>query len=77
MCESLQVEEATLRSETVFESLIWALCISDSGLCWTEKDHSIFLRIQHGKKILLVVYMDDIVITGDDIKGIDSLKKYL
>ena len=26
---------------------------------------------------MLVVYVDDIVITRDDIKGIDSLNKYL
>ena len=31
-CECLQVEEVTLRSETIFESLIWALCISASGV---------------------------------------------
>ena len=26
---------------------------------------------------MLVVYVDDIVIIGDDTEGIDSLKKYL
>ena len=31
-CESLQVEEVTVRFETVSESLIWALCISESGV---------------------------------------------
>ena len=29
------------------------------------------------KMILLVVYVDDIVITGGDTKGIDNLNKYL
>jgi len=30
VCKCLQVEEVTLCFETVSESLIWALCISDS-----------------------------------------------
>jgi len=47
------------------------------GLCRAEKDHSVFWWIQYEKMILLVVYIDDIMITEDDTKGIDSLKKYL
>ena len=75
----MHVEEVTLRHETVSESLIWALCISDLGvyICRAEKNHSVFWRIQYGKKILQVVYVDDIVITKDDTKEIDSMKKYL
>ena len=49
--------------------------IQEFGLCRAEKYHSVFRRIQHGKKIMLVV--DDIVIIGDDMKRINSLKKYL
>jgi len=51
--------------------------IQEFGLCQAEKDHSVFWRIQHGNKILLDVYVDNIVITGDGAEGIDSLKKYL
>jgi len=47
------------------------------GLCRAEEDHSGVCRIQHRKRILLVVCVDDIVITGDNTKGINSLKKYL
>ena len=36
----------------------------------------VFWRIQHEKRIMLV-YMDDFLITRDDMKGVDSLKKYL
>jgi len=37
----------------------------------------VFWHIEDGKRILLIVYVDDIVITGDDTKVIDNLKKYL
>ena len=36
-----------------------------------------FLQIRHEKRIPLIVYVVDIVIIGDDTKGIDSLNKYL
>ena len=66
MCaEDLQIEEIILRSETVSESLVWALCmmIQEFGLCQAEKEHSVFWWIQHEKMIMLVVYVGDIVIT--------------
>ena len=40
-------------------------------------DHSVFYKNSSSSIILLVVYVDDIVITGSDSKGILSLKSFL
>ena len=44
------------------------------GLQKSKSDHSVFYRNFHSGIILLVVYVDDIVITGSDSTGISSLK---
>ena len=43
----------------------------------SKSNHSVFYRNSNSCKILLVVYVDDIVITGRDSKGISSLKFFL
>ena len=40
-------------------------------------DHSVFYRNSNTSLILQVVYVDDIVITGNDSAGISSLKSFL
>lgn len=40
-------------------------------------DHLVFYRISDGGLILLVVYVDNIVITGSNVVGITSLKSFL
>ena len=43
----------------------------------SKLDHSVFYRKSSSCMILLVVYVDNIVITGSDSKGISSLKSIL
>ena len=43
----------------------------------SHSDHSVFSLTSDQGKILLIVYVDDIIITGDNQKGIDDLKLFL
>ncbi|RVX00652.1 Retrovirus-related Pol polyprotein from transposon RE1 [Vitis vinifera] len=47
------------------------------GMNKSEKDHSIFYKKSAAGIILLVVYVDDIVITGNDHAGISNLKAFM
>ena len=51
--------------------------IEKFGLQKSKFDHSIFYRNSQAGIILLVVYVDDVVITGNDMAGISSLKSFL
>jgi len=51
--------------------------VQEFGLKKSKCDHSVFYRQSTVGIILLVVYVDDIVITGDDCAGISSLKEFL
>ena len=51
--------------------------IEKFGMQKSKSDHSIFYRNSQAGIILLVVYVDDIIITGDDMAGISSLKSFL
>ncbi|XP_071912963.1 uncharacterized protein [Coffea arabica] len=52
-----------------FSSVVIEFSLTRCGV-----DYSVFYRYSNVGKILLVVYVDDIVITGDDIVGIQKFK---
>ena len=47
------------------------------GMQKSKSDHSVFYKNFSSGIILLVVHVDDFVITGSDSKGISSLKSFL
>ena len=47
------------------------------GMNKSKKDHSIVYKKSAASIILLVVYVDDIVITGNDHAGISDLKAFM
>ena len=51
--------------------------IEKFGMQKSKFDHSIFYRNSQAGIILLVVYVDDIIITGNDMTGISLLKSFL
>ena len=51
--------------------------ICSLGYQQSNADHTLFIKIHNDKIAMLVVYVDDIVITGDDDEEIKCLKKTL
>ncbi|KAJ9558569.1 hypothetical protein OSB04_013183, partial [Centaurea solstitialis] len=51
--------------------------VTEFGLRRSSYDHSVFFASSSSRCILLVVYVDDIVITGSDEIGIKKLKDFL
>lgn len=52
--------------------------IKNFNFTQSQADHTLFFKRSQGEKItVLIVYVDDIIITGNDSEGIQSLKDYL
>ncbi|CAL5358524.1 unnamed protein product [Camellia sinensis] len=48
------------------------------GFKQSQADHTLFVKhSSHGKTTALIVYVDDIVLTGDDVEEVPRLKEYL
>ncbi|PRQ31135.1 putative RNA-directed DNA polymerase [Rosa chinensis] len=52
-------------------------CMRCFGYKQSNSDHTLFLKHQKGKVTVLIIYVDDMVITGDDLVEIGSLQKKL
>ena len=51
--------------------------VEEFGMRKSKSDHSVFYKNSSSGIIMLVVYVDDIVITKSDSKSISSLKSFL
>ena len=48
--------------------------LQEQGLTRSESDPNLYFSRQNGKLIILLLYVDDLLITGDDEQDIDELK---
>lgn len=45
-----------------------------NGYSVSAADSNLFIRIQEGEKVMILVYVDDLIITGDDKEEINQIK---
>ena len=58
-----------------FRKLVGAMI--SYGYKQSNSDHTLFLKNKGGKITCLIIYVDDMIITGDDLEEIESLKRNL
>lgn len=54
-----------------------SVALRTKGFIPSKNDYSLFLRKSGDKTVMVVVYVDDILVTGDDVSQIVSLKTFL
>ena len=47
------------------------------GFKQSNFDHTLFLKRRMGKLMAVIIYVDDMIVTGDDREEISRLKDYL
>ncbi|KAI5323106.1 hypothetical protein L3X38_032178 [Prunus dulcis] len=55
----------------------FAASMRKSRYVQSNSDHTLFLKYQKGKLTALIIYVDDMILTGDDQAQIQSLQEYL
>ncbi|CAL5415338.1 unnamed protein product [Camellia sinensis] len=55
----------------------FSMAMRQCGFKQSNSDHTLFLKHYKGKITALIIYVDDMIITGDDVGGISKLQEYL
>jgi len=75
ICLKKTIYELKQSPRVLFEK--FSLTISGIGFRRSHSDHSIFVQCTKSGIVVLVVYVDDILLTGSDSTGIVETKMYL
>jgi hypothetical protein len=75
----VSVEESTIWIKAITLGLVWKilLCHKKYGFNQGDSDHTLFFKRDHGKLTVLIIYVDDMIITGDNSEKIKKLEERL